>query len=199
MGLTEKQKMLAGEPYNSRDPELIARYHLARQLLRQFAEADSTDPNGRATALTRLLGRVGRNVWIEPPFFCDYGENILIGDDVFINYNCVLLDDNLIEIGDGVLIGPAAQIYTASHPIAAQERILTSADGRPEGYLTTTKPVRIGNRVWIGGGAIILPGVEIGAGTTIGAGSVVTRSIPANCFAVGNPCRVVRELPLPPR
>lgn len=194
MARSEKEKMLAGEPYNSRDPELIARYHFARQLLRQFAEADSTDPAGRRGALEALLGRVGRNVWIEPPFFCDYGENILIGDDVFINYNCVLLDDNLIEIGSGVLIGPAAQIYTASHPLAADERILTAADGRPEGYLTTTSPVRIGDRAWIGGGAIILPGVEIGAGTTIGAGSVVTKSVPANCFAAGNPCRVIREL-----
>ena len=194
MARSEKEKMLAGEPYNSRDPELIARYHLARQLLRQFAEADSTDPAGRRAALEALLGRVGRNVWIEPPFFCDYGENILIGDDVFINYNCVLLDDNLIEIGNGVLIGPAAQIYTASHPLVASERILTGVDGRLEGYLTTTRPVRIGDRAWIGGGAIILPGVEIGAGTTIGAGSVVTKSVPPNCFAAGNPCRVIRDL-----
>lgn len=194
MARSEKEKMLAGEPYNSRDPELIARYHLARRLLRQFTEADSTDPAARRAALEGLLGRVGRNVWIEPPFFCDYGENILIGDDVFINYNCVLLDDNLIEIGSGVLIGPAAQIYTASHPLVASERILTGADGRPEGYLTTTKPVRIGDRAWIGGGALIMPGVEIGAGTTIGAGSVVTKSVPANCFAAGNPCRVIRQL-----
>lgn len=190
MARTEKEKMLAGEHYNSRDPELLARYHLARQLLRRFADAESTDPSARREALVSLLGRLGRNVWIEPPFFCDYGENILIGDDVFINYNCVLLDDNLIEIGNGVLIGPAVQIYTATHPLAADERILTGADGQTAGYLTSTKPVRIGDRAWIGGGAIILPGVEIGANTTIGAGSVVTKSIPANSFAVGNPCKV---------
>ena len=190
MARTEKQKMLAGEHYDSRDPELLARHHLARRLLRRFADAESADPSARSEVLVRLLGRLGRNVWIEPPFFCDYGENILIGDDVFVNYNCVLLDDNLIEIGNGVLIGPAVQIYTATHPLAADERILTGADGRTTGYLTSSKPVRIGDRAWIGGGAIILPGVEIGANTTIGAGSVVTKSIPANSFAVGNPCRV---------
>lgn len=190
---TEKEKMLAGEPYDSRDPELIARYHLARQLLRRFAESDSADPMARQEVLARLLGRVGRNVWIEPPFFCDYGENILIGDEVFINYNCVLLDDNLIEIGNRALIGPAAQIYTATHPLSVVERQMVRPDGT-SGYVTSSKPVRIGNNAWIGGAAIILPGVEIGDNSTIGAGSVVTRSVPANCFAAGNPCRVIRQI-----
>lgn len=182
--------MLAGEPYNSRDPELLARYHYARELLRDFAATASTDAARKRELLASLLGGLGENVWIEAPFFCDYGENIFLGDDVFINYNCVLLDDNRIEIGNHVLIGPAVQIYTATHPLAAEERIV----GNAAGYVARSAPVRIGDQVWIGGGAILMPGIEIGEKTTIGAGSVVTKSIPANCFAAGNPCRVIREL-----
>ncbi|MFZ4628687.1 MAG: sugar O-acetyltransferase, partial [Blastocatellia bacterium] len=139
---------------------------------------------------------LGRDVWIELPFFCDYGENIHLGDGVFINYNCVLLDDNRIEVGDHVLIGPAVQIYTATHPLLAADRISGGEAGQAP-YVTRTAPVRIGAQAWIGGGAILLPGVEIGARTTIGAGSVVTRSIPADVFAGGNPCRVIRELSPP--
>lgn len=194
---TERERMLAGEPYDSRDPALLARYRLARQLLRDLASPEADDLEVKNRLLAQLLGHLGRNVWIELPFFCDYGENIHLGDGVFINYNCVLLDDNRIEIGDHVLIGPAVQIYTATHPLLAAERISGGQTGQAP-YVTRTAPVRIGAHAWIGGGAILLPGVEIGARTTIGAGSVVTRSIPADVFAGGNPCRVIREL-TPPR
>lgn len=193
---TERERMLAGELYDSRDPALLARYRLARQLLRDLASPDADDLEVKNRLLTRLLGSLGRDVWIELPFFCDYGENIHLGDGVFINYNCVLLDDNRIEIGDHVLIGPAVQIYTATHPLLAAERISGGQDGQAP-YVTRTAPVRIGTQAWIGGGAILQPGVEIGARTTIGAGSVVTRSIPADVFAAGNPCRVIRELAFP--
>jgi maltose O-acetyltransferase len=193
---TEKERMLAGEPYNSRDPELLARYHQARLLLKAFAETSSTETAKKQAVLAALLGGLGRDVWIEAPFFCDYGENIFIGSDVFVNYNCVFLDCNRIFVGDNVLIGPAVQIYTATHPLAAGERIQSDQHRGVDraGYLTRALPVRIGNNVWIGGGAILMPGIEIGENTTLGAGSVVTKSVPANCFAAGNPCRVIREL-----
>jgi maltose O-acetyltransferase len=190
---TEKERMLAGEAYNSRDPELLARYHKARVLLRAFAETPSTETAKKQEVLGALLGGLGRAVWIEAPFFCDYGENIFIGNNVFVNYNCVFLDGSRIFIGNNVLIGPAVQIYTATHPLAARERLQHDRN-QEAGYLTRALPVRIGNNVWIGGGAILMPGVEIGENTTIGAGSVVTKSVPADCFAAGNPCRVIREL-----
>jgi len=188
--------MLAGEAYNSRAPELLARYHQARTLLQAFAETPSTQTAKKRELLAKLFGGLGQEVWIEAPFFCDYGENIFIGSNVFVNYNCVFLDGNRIFIGDNVLIGPAVQIYTATHPLAASERLQldqVGAAGRA-GYLTRALPVRLGNNVWVGGAAILMPGIEIGENTTIGAGSVVTKSVPANCFAAGNPCRVIREL-----
>jgi maltose O-acetyltransferase len=193
---TEKERMLAGEAYNSRDPELLARYRKARELLKAFAETPSTEAVRKQHILAELFGRLGRDVWIEAPFFCDYGENIFIGSNVFVNYNCVFLDCNRIFIGDNVLIGPAVQIYTATHPLAAAERIQRDQAGETNsvGYLTRALPVHIGNNVWVGGAAILMPGIEIGENTTIGAGSVVTKSVPADCFAAGNPCRVIREL-----
>lgn len=186
--------MLAGEAYNSRAPELLARYHKARTLLKAFAETPATETAQKRALLAELFGGLGQEVWIEAPFFCDYGENIFIGSNVFVNYNCVFLDCNRIFIGDNVLIGPAVQIYTATHPLAASERRQGNQAGACAGYLTRALPVRIGNNVWLGGAAILLPGIEIGENTTIGAGSVVTKSVPANCFAAGNPCRVIREL-----
>lgn len=190
---TEKQRMLAGEPYNSRDPELLAMYHKARLHLRDFTAVDSTSAQDKQAILSALLGSVGKDVWIEAPFFCDYGENIFIGNHVFINYNCALLDCNQIVIGSHVLIGPAVQIYTATHPLLAKERIKSDTSDEP-GYVTQAFPVRVGDRVWIGGGAVLMPGIEIGDNTTVGAGSVVTKSVPANSFVAGNPCRVIREL-----
>jgi maltose O-acetyltransferase len=188
--VTERQRMLKGEPYRSRDPELLGLYHRAKGLLEEYTQTRSTDAGGKQRILTGLLGHIGSGVWIESPFFCDYGVNIHIGDDCFINYNCVFLDSNLITIGNGVLIGPSVQLYTATHPLISEDRLLAGGSG----YVTRALPITIGNHAWIGGGAIIMPGVGIGAHSTIGAGSVVTRDIPQRCFAAGNPCRVLREL-----
>jgi maltose O-acetyltransferase len=191
--MTEKEKMLGGFPYNSRDPELLSMYHKAMNLLQNYNRLDSTDTHGAATLLTELLGYKGNGVWINAPFFCDYGENISIGDNTFINYNCIFLDDNKITIGSNVLMAPFVQIYTASHPLKASERMVKNP-GEKAPYVTTTLPVTIGNNVWIGGGAIIMPGVVIGDDVTIGAGSVVTKNIPSGVLAFGNPCKVVRQL-----
>jgi len=185
--------MLAGEPYYSRAPELLGMYHRARALLADYAATPSTNAERKQELLTSLLGRVGRDVWIEAPFFCDYGENIAIGDGVFINYNCVFLDCNRITIGNDVLVGPAVQIYTATHPLDPRERIRRDAESGGSTYVTRALPVEVGDNAWLGGGALLMPGISIGENTTIGAGSVVTQSIPPHVFAAGNPCRVMRE------
>jgi maltose O-acetyltransferase len=192
---TEKERMLAGEPYNARDPQLLALAHRTRDLLTAYAATPSAETAKKQEMLSSLLGGIGRNVWIEAPFFCNYGENIFIGHNVFVNYNCVFLDCNRITIGDNILIGPAVQVYTATHSIDAQERFQPSDDD-PEStqYTTRALPVRIGSNVWLGGGAILMPGVQIGENSTIGAGAVVTESVPPNVFAAGNPCRIIREL-----
>ena len=146
--------------------------------------------------LRQLFGSIGSRSWIEPPFYCDYGENIRVGSDCFVNANCVFLDCNTITIGSNVLFGPAVQLYTATHPLAASVRLAFDdpADPARPRYITQASPIVIGNDSWIGGGAILMPGVSICARTTIGAGSVVTESIPEDSLAVGNPCRVVRRL-----
>lgn len=191
--MTEKEKMLKGEHYNSRDEELLRMYHKARRLLKEYNHLDSQFFEERERILTELLGKVEKGVWIETPFFCDYGENIFIGENTFVNTNCMFLDNNTITIGKNCLIAPYVQIYTATHPINASERIIQ--DGESTRYLTSTKPVTIGDNVWIGGNSIIFPGVSIGNNVTIGGGSVVTKDIPDNVFAFGNPCEVRRELP----
>ena len=194
--MTEKQKMLAGQAYNSRDPELIEAYHKARKLFHEYNALASDQAEKREAILSRLLGFKGPNVWIEAPFYCDYGENICIGENTFINMNCIFLDDNKITIGKNGLIAPCVQIYTATHPLKATERIRPQEDqdGDQASYLTLTKPVTIGDNTWVGGNTVIMPGVEIGNNVTIGAGSVVTKSIPDNVLAFGNPCKVVKTL-----
>ena len=190
--MTEKEKMLQGEAYNSRDPELLGMYHRARKLLQAYNTLDSQMLEQREELLDALLEYKGKGVWIEAPFFCDYGSNISIGPHTFVNVNCMFLDNNKISIGKNGLIGPYVQIYTASHPLQASERIIENKGSSR--YLTFTKPVTIGDNVWIGGNSVIFPGVTIGDNVTIGAGSVVTRDIPDNVFAYGNPCEVQREL-----
>ncbi len=191
---TEKEKMLAGEPYNAGDPDLTARWHYAKKLTLAYNQADSTDDELLNNLLNELLGSRGENVWITAPFFVDYGENIHIGRNCEINTNCVFLDCNRITIGDNSGFGPSVQIYTVGHPIRPEERLAKDVGGAFTFWNSSTAPVTIGSNVWVGGGSIILPGVTIGDNTTIGAGSVVTKDIPANCLAVGNPCKVIRNV-----
>src|SRR5829696_173150 len=181
---TEKEKMLAGELYDPLDAELARARERARDLCQELNATREMDQDARRTILKQLLGQGGDSVWMQPPFFCDYGSNILLGERVFFNYNCVVLDVCMVKVGDFTLFGPAVQIYTATHPMNAELR-------RKQEF---AKPIEIGSDVWVGGGAIICPGVKIGDRAVIGAGSVVTRDIPAGVLAVGNPCRVVRQL-----
>lgn len=182
---TEKQKMLACELYQASDPELVAEAIQARRLLQQYNQLMADDRDGRTAILRELLGQVGERPSIVPPFHCDYGIHISIGDRFYMNYGGVILDCNQVQIGNDVLCGPYVQIYAAYHPVDPAIR-LTEAE--------LAAPIKIGNNVWIGGGVIICPGVSIGNNTTIGAGSVVIKSIPDNVVAVGNPCRVVRSV-----
>jgi len=182
---SEREKMLAGEMYDALDAELVYARRRARNLCKALNDSRDDEQEERRRILQELLGGAGEGLWIEPPFFCDYGSNITLGRKVFFNFNCVVLDVAAVRIGDHCLFGPAVQIYTATHPLEAAKR------RAGEEY---AKPIDIGSDVWVGGGAIICPGVTIGAQTVIGAGSVVTRDIPDQVFAAGNPCRVIRPL-----
>lgn len=182
--MSEKQKMLAGELYLASDPELKALHNQACHLTRLYNATTEDEIETRSQLLQDLFGKLGSNPQISPPFYCDYGSNIYVGDNLYMNYGCVILDCNTVHLGDNLLCGPYVQIYTAYHPTDPAQRLT----GRE-----LAAPIKIGDNVWIGGGAIIGPGVTIGDHTTIGAGSVVTKSIPANVVAVGNPCRVIRS------
>ena len=192
--MTEREKMLAGQLYDCGDAELLTQWHKAKNLAREYNQLDSTDAAAKDRILTELLGGRGANLWITAPFYVDYGNNIYFGNNCEVNMNCTFLDDNRIVIGDNALIAPNVQIYTVFHPTNAADRFgPQKEDGAFAFCKTQTAPVIIGNNVWIGGGAILLPGVHIGNNVVIGAGSVVTRDIPDNTVACGNPCRVVRE------
>lgn len=192
--MTEREKMLAGELYDCGDDELIKQWHKAKDLIREYNNCISSDMNTKNKILNTLLGCKGKNLWITAPFFVDYGNNIYFGNNCEVNMNCTFLDDNKITIGNNALIAPNVQIYTAFHPTNAKDRFgKTKEDGSFEFCKTKTAPVVIGDNVWIGGGAIIMPGVTIGDNVVIGAGSVVTKDIASNKVAYGNPCRVVRE------
>jgi len=181
---TEYQKMLAGELYNAGDNELMSLREKARQLTHAYNQL-VFEKEERLQLLQQLFGKMGSNIDIQAPFFCDYGCHIEVGDNFFANFNCVLLDCSYIKIGNSVFLGPGVQIYAAYHPVIAAERIKG-----PE----LASPVAIGNNVWVGGGSIICAGVTIGDNTTIGAGSVVVKNIPANVVAAGNPCKIIRQL-----
>ncbi|MFL5578835.1 MAG: sugar O-acetyltransferase [Gemmatimonadaceae bacterium] len=181
---TEREKMLAGEMYDALDPVLVAGRERARDLCQALNATREGDQDARRRIVRELFGAGGDTVWMQPPFFCDYGSNIELGERVFFNFNCIVLDVCRVTIGDYTMFGPAVQIYTPLHPLDAAQR-------RKEEY---GKPVEIGSDVWVGGGAIILPGVRIGSRSVIGAGSVVTRDVPAGVFAAGNPCRVIRPI-----
>jgi maltose O-acetyltransferase len=181
---SQYRKMVRGEPYDPMDPELVAARARARDLCLDLNATREAEEERRRRILCALFGAGGDSVWMQPPFFCDYGSNIHLGERVFFNFNCVVLDVCPVHIGSFTLFGPAVQIYTPMHPFNAELR-------RREEF---GKPVEIGSDVWVGGGAIILPGVRIGSRAVIGAGSVVTRDVPAGMFAAGNPCRVIREI-----
>ena len=176
--------MVRGELYLASDPELVTARIRARRLFTRFNVSDPEDVDGRIALLRELLGGVGAESWIEPPFHCDYGTQITLGAGVFVNFGGVFLDPAPIAIGDQAQLGPNVQLLTADHPRDAEER----AAG-PE----LARPIVIGSRVWLGGGVIVCPGVTIGADTIVGAGSVVVRDLPRHVVAAGNPCRVIRR------
>ena len=181
---TERDKMLNGELYDPLDPELVQARDRARDLCQELNATREADQEQRRRIVRELFGAGGGSVWMQPPFFCDYGSNILLGERVFFNFNCVVLDVCEVKIGDFTLFGPAVQIYTATHPMNAELR-------RRQEF---ARPIEVGSDVWVGGGAILCPGVRIGSRSVIGAGSVVTRDVPEGVFAAGNPCRVIREI-----
>lgn len=183
---SELQKMLDGALYIASDPELVEMRAKARNLFYRYNQIPVDNMDERKALLSEMFGKIGENIDIQTPFYCDYGTNIYAGENLFMNFNCIVLDCAKVTFGDNVAFGPNVQIYTAYHPIIASERIKG-----PE----LASPISIGNNVWLGGGAIVCPGVTIGDNTTIGAGSVVTKNIPANVFAAGNPCRAIREIP----
>lgn len=191
---TELEKCLNGEVFKGSDKKLTEMTLNAKRLLKELNAVDYGDIRLRKNILQRLFGRVGENVHVDIDFHCEYGKHILIGDKVIINMNCTFVDNNIIEIGDNVLIASNVQIYTATHSTKIHERIVQKWEERKEICNTYALPVKINNGVWIGGGAIILPGITIGENSVIGAGSVVTHSIPANSVAVGNPCRVIKHI-----
>ena len=192
--MTEREKMLAGQLYDCGDPELLTQWHKAKDLIRDYNQTDSADARTKDRILGELLGGRGKNLWITAPFYADYGNNIYFGNNCEVNMNCTFLDDNRIVIGDNALIAPNVQIYTAFHPTSAAKRFgPPREDGSFAFCKTQTAPVIIGDNVWIGGGAVLLPGVTIASNTVIGAGSVVTKDIPSNVVALGNPCRVIRK------
>lgn len=181
---TEREKMLAGELYDALEPDLVRARDRARDLCQILNASREGDRELRRDLLLKIFGKGGDTAWLQPPFFCDYGSNIELGERVFFNFNCTILDVCKVIIGDYSQFGSGVQILTPLHPLKAALR-------RKQEY---GAPVTIGADVWVGSGAIILPGVTIGARTVIGAGSVVSRSLPEDALAVGNPCRVVRQI-----
>ena len=185
---SEKEKMLAGNLYHAAGPVLTRERQHAEALLARYNASPPGDRDGRTAILFTLLGSLGESVTVQPTFRCDYGYNISLGDGTFINYDCVFLDCNRITIGRDVQIAPCVQLYTASHPL--------DPAGRRSG-LEFARPITLADNVWLGGGTIVCPGVTVGENTVVGAGSVVTRDLPANVVAAGNPCRILRNLPAP--
>ena len=183
--MTEWEKLKSGMMYNDFDGDLFERRVAAKKLFRAYNRTEDEENELRQRLLEQLLGSVGRNVWIEPDFRCEFGKNISIGDNVYINFGCVILDCAEVTIGENALIGPNLGIYPVNHAIDAEERINGGC---------CAKPIHIGKNVWIGGDVKITAGVAIGDNTVIGAGSVVTKSIESGVIAVGSPCRVLRKI-----
>ncbi|MCM4158520.1 sugar O-acetyltransferase [Antarcticibacterium flavum] len=185
MKRSEKEKMLAGELYDPLDKGLVEERLRTRLLLKELNDTGEDQPQKRKETLMKLLPGAAKDLWLQPPFYCDYGANIITGEKVFFNFNCVVLDVMQVKIGSRSMFGPNVQIYTATHPLDHNER---------SSGVEYAKPIEIGEDVWVGGSAVICPGVKIGDRSVIGAGSVVTKDIPADVFAAGNPCRVIRKI-----
>lgn len=184
--MTEKDKMISGLPYRANDPELIKQRAAARKLLGKYNQVGVHSADEQIELLQQILGKMGSGSWIEPPFYCDYGYNIAVGKDFYMNFDCVILDVAPVIIGDNVMCGPKVQLLTATHSLDARERNFSGTE--------LGRPITIGHRVWLGAGAIVCPGISIGDGAVIGTGSVVTRDIPPGVFAAGNPCRVIKTV-----
>ena len=182
---SEKEKMLAGKWYNALDPELTQERLTTRLLLKRLNDSREDEIEERKKILTELLPNASGDLWLQPPFFCDYGYNIAIGEKVFFNFNCVVLDVAPVRIGSRTMFGPNVQIYTATHPL--EHKLRNSGK-------EYAKPITIGNNVWIGGGAIICPGVTLGDNTVVAAGAVVTKSFPNDVVIGGNPAKVIKTI-----
>ncbi|MGP4080054.1 maltose acetyltransferase domain-containing protein [Pseudalkalibacillus sp. R45] len=182
---TEKEKMLAGEMYKPADPALIKERENARRLTRLVNETTETETDKRVSLIKELFGSTGEEIFIEPSFRCDYGSNIHAGENFFANFDCVILDVCKVTFGDNCMLAPGVHVYTATHPLDPTER----NSGREYG-----KPVTFGDNVWIGGGAIINPGLTIGDNVVIASGAVVTRDIPDNVVVGGNPAKILKEI-----
>ena len=180
--------MLAGEWYQAGDAELVNERLQARKLVKELNDSSPEATDFRSELIRKLVGSCGKNFWIEPPFYCDYGTNIHVGDDVFFNFNCVILDVTKVTLGDRVFVAPNVQFYAATHPVEA----------KPRGeFWEFGKAITIGNDVWIGGSSVICLGVTIGDRVVIGAGSIVTKSFPADVVIAGNPAKIIRYLDKP--
>lgn len=184
--MSEKEKRAKGELFNPYVPELVAEELASQKLLFEYNGSRPDELDRRKDILSRLLGGMGEGVLVMPPFQCDYGYNIHLGDHVFINFNCVILDGAEVRIGSNVMLAPGVLINTPQHPVNPEERRTA---------LEYVLPVTIGNDVWIGAGAVICPGVTIGDGAVIGAGAVVIKDVPARSVAVGNPAKVIKKIP----
>lgn len=182
--MSEEEKMLSGELYNSNDKQLIKKLINAKKLCNKYNNLDIEDEQKAKEIIQKLFSKTGNQFTIMPNFYCDYGFNIEIGENFYSNHNLVILDANKVSFGDNVKIGPNCGFYTSGHPMDKENRK----------KVEFAKPIKIGNDVWIGGNVCVMPGVTIGDDTVIGAGSVVTKDIPANVVAVGNPCKVIKKL-----
>lgn len=197
--MTELEKCMAGEYYDCHDKIFLEFKAQARKLLKEYHALAYEQKKEKYDILKQLFGNIGTNVSVGTPFICDYGRNIHLGDNVSVNMNCTFVDCNQIIIGNNVLIASNVQLYTAAHPVELSERLTPDWNPQSGQYFCRTYalPIKIGNGCWLGGGVIVLPGVTIGDGCVIGAGSIVTRDIPDNSVAVGNPCRVIRKVNTP--
>lgn len=182
---SQKDRMLSGDLYIADDPELAKDFHKAKRLLREYNQTTEYQESDRKKILDDLFKQSGKKIHIEPPFHTDYGCNTVIGENFYSNYDCIILDIANVKIGDNVMFGPRVGLYTAGHPIDAVIR---------NEYYEYGKPITIGNNVWVGGNVVVNPGVTIGDNVVIGSGAVVTKDIPSNVIAVGNPCKVLREI-----